>query len=532
MAAEAHSVGSDRFGVPKRHAHDDAVSGPSDPDRAGELGELESLRMRAVTLLSIAGWIVTVMLILLSFFGGFSVLLASLISAGLNVMPTLCMMARRSDAGVRLIVAVMASIQPSLFLLGLDASGYSSDTHLAFFFALAALSVLCDLRAVWLAAGIMIAHHLLTGGANGLSEPGSLQTGIIQSLRTVLVAGLACGIIVTFKRVLERLELAKADGASRAETMRKQAKQLERALTRAEQEKHHREQVEIEQAAIRKADLNRIAQDFEASISVVTQAISHAAELLAQTTRSLNTIAHDTGQGADEVSQSAQEASEAARVVAQGVAELSFSIAGIAVNVSQQNDLAARATRRSVSGGEAVGDLSEHSETIGEATRVIVRIAERTNLLSLNAAIEAASAGPAGRGFTTVAQEVKALAKQASEAATEIDAFLKGVRSGTQEAERSFAAIDSVISELATTATSIRWDVENQSKSADTIEDYARNAADEVGAMATRSKALASAASSTQKLSAQLDIATSTMQSHVRELEASTNQFVTKLKAG
>ena len=528
MAAEAHIAETDTFGSPQRYVQNGDVLRDAEED----LDELSSLRIRGIKMLAIVGWLVTGVLLLLSIRGGSIVLLAGLISAALNSFPTLCIVTNRLGAGVRLIVAVMCGIQPSLLLFALAATGHSSDTYLAFFVALAALSVLCDLRAIWLAAAVIVAYHLLTIGVVGADDPGSLKAAFSQSVRTVAVAGLASWIIVTFKRVLERLEAAKADNAKRAETMRKQAKQLERALDRAEREQHHREQVEIEQAKIRKADQERIAQEFEASISVVIQAISHAANTLAQTSRSLNTIAHDTGQNADVVSQSAQEASKAARVVAQGVAELSFSIAGIAGNVSQQNDLADQATCRSVSGGEAVGGLSQHSQTIGEATRAIVRIAERTNLLSLNAAIEAASAGPAGRGFTTVAQEVKALARQASEAATEIDSFLKGVRSGTLEAERSFAAIDSVISELATTATSIRWDVENQSKSADTIENFARNAADDIGAMATRSKQLASTASSTQKLSAQLDHVTETMLHHVRELENSTSQFVANLKAG
>jgi methyl-accepting chemotaxis protein len=181
------------------------------------------------------------------------------------------------------------------------------------------------------------------------------------------------------------------------------------------------------------------------------------------------------------------------------------SIASIAVNVSQQDELAARAKRRSSSGGEAVGNLARHSGTIGEATRAIAFIAARTNLLSLNAAIEAASAGPAGRGFTFVAQEVKALAMQAGEAATEIDEFLSGVRSGTVEAERSFIAIDAAIAKLNKAAKVNRYDVEDQRKSAGTIEAYARGAAGEVGDMATRAQSLADSAANAEQLSVEIE---------------------------
>ena len=243
-------------------------------------------------------------------------------------------------------------------------------------------------------------------------------------------------------------------------------------------------------------------------------------------------LERQAGQGAAEVSQGAATAANAANTVARGVAELSASIAEIAADAGQQSDLASKATERSVSGGEAMGGLSKHSETIGQATRAIVRIAERTNLLSLNAAIEAASAGPAGRGFTIVAQAVKALAMQASEAATEIDAFLKGVRQGTNDAERSFEAIDSVITSLAQTATGIRWEVESQRKSADTIENYARSAAEDVGAMAARSESLAGTAAAAEKLANELDQAAVAMLQDVRDLEKSTTRFVDDLKAG
>ena len=177
-----------------------------------------------------------------------------------------------------------------------------------------------------------------------------------------------------------------------------------------------------------------------------------------------------------------------------------------------------------------MGSLAKRSDTIGEATSAIVRIAERTNLLSLNAAIEAARAGAAGRGFTVVAQEVKALANQAGEAATQINDLLNGVRSGTHEAELSFGAIDSVVEELDRAATAIRCDVEMQRKSADTIEDFARRAAGEVQDMADQSKSLAETADNAKALSRKLGEASAELLANVRTLETSTDEFVSHLR--
>jgi len=368
--------------------------------------------------------------------------------------------------------------------------------------------------------------------AADLSRPTFLLGTTMELVGIAFVTVVSTGICSAVVRLLHSLEASRNESAQRSAMFEDQAVKLERASERLEIERREREKAQERQSADRQAELQGFASEFEASISVVTQSISETAALLEGTTRALSVIAHDTGQGAATVSEGASAASHAARMVAQGVAELSSSIAEIAADVGQQNALAQKATKRSNSGGDAVSGLAKHSDTIGEATRAIVRIAERTNLLSLNAAIEAASAGPAGLGFTIVAQEVKALAMQASEAATEIDTFLKGVRSGTQEAERSFEAIDNAIGSLADTSTAIRWEVESQRKSADTIEDYARSAAEDVSAMAVRSDTLVGTASAAETLAHQLDDAATKMLKNVHDLEQSTAQFVSNLKAG
>ncbi|MEM7690451.1 MAG: methyl-accepting chemotaxis protein [Pseudomonadota bacterium] len=394
---------------------------------------------------------------------------------------------------------------------------------------------LYDRRCAILGSGLCLLSFLVLkfiDGAGDLARPLFWIGTSMEVVGMLFVGFMSISICTRIDRFLHSLEASRDENARRNSMLEDQADKLESARERVEFERAEREKVETEQRAQRQAQLQRFANDFEESISVVTASISQTAELLERMTRTLSLIAHDTGQGATEVSEGAAAASHAANTVAQGIAELSASISAIASDVGQQNDLASQATSTSTTGGEAVGGLSTHSDTIGEATRAIVRIAERTNLLSLNAAIEAASAGPAGRGFTIVAQEVKALARQASEAATQIDSFLKGVRSGTLEAERSFAAIDSVIGSLAQTATAIRWEVESQRKSADAIEGYARSAAEDMGAMASRTERLASTAASAEKLSNQLDDAAATMLKNARDLEQTTAQFMSNLRSG
>jgi twitching motility protein PilJ len=78
--------------------------------------------------------------------------------------------------------------------------------------------------------------------------------------------------------------------------------------------------------------------------------------------------------------------------------------------------------------------LGESSQEIGEIVELISDITEQTNVLALNAAIQAASAGEAGRGFTVVAEEVQRLAERSAEATKQIGAIVKTIQTDTQDA--------------------------------------------------------------------------------------------------
>ena len=100
-----------------------------------------------------------------------------------------------------------------------------------------------------------------------------------------------------------------------------------------------------------------------------------------------------------------------------------------------------RATEIAQNADQLVGQLSSGASRIGDVVKLIRAIAEQTNLLALNATIEAARAGEAGRGFAVVASEVKTLASQTAKATEEIATQIGAIQGSTAQAVEAIRQI-------------------------------------------------------------------------------------------
>ncbi|WP_425338584.1 methyl-accepting chemotaxis protein [Pseudomonas batumici] len=171
----------------------------------------------------------------------------------------------------------------------------------------------------------------------------------------------------------------------------------------------------------------------------VTQIASAAEELSAvteQTSTGVNsqkietdqvaTAMHEMTATVQEVARNAEQASQAA-AAADGEAREGDKVVGEAI--AQIERLATEVVRST----EAMTVLQQESDKIGTVMDVIKAVAEQTNLLALNAAIEAARAGEAGRGFAVVADEVRGLAQRTQKSTEEIEGLVAGLQNGTQQ---------------------------------------------------------------------------------------------------
>jgi len=299
----------------------------------------------------------------------------------------------------------------------------------------------------------------------------------------------------------------------------------ERARLMSENEK------EQEARAARQKRVDALISGFRDTIQGVLQTVETNTGQMETTAKSLSSIATQTTAQASGVAAASEEASANVQAVTAASEEMTASIGEISRQITQTKDVVTKASEATTQTDARIAGLADAAQKIGEVLSLIQDIAEQTNLLALNATIEAARAGEAGKGFAVVASEVKELATQTAKATEAISEQITGIQTETNSSVEAIRGIAQTMDEVSAATEAIAAAVEEQGTSTAEISNNVQQAAAGSNEVAENITGVSQAADESQTSAEQVLSASRDVASNAENLRHVVDDFLKEVAA-
>jgi NO-binding membrane sensor protein with MHYT domain/methyl-accepting chemotaxis protein len=281
----------------------------------------------------------------------------------------------------------------------------------------------------------------------------------------------------------------------------------------------------------RRATVESAIQSFRESVKIALKTVSESAAAMKSTASELSSSSNETARHSAEAITDSHAASESVAIAASATEEMSKSILEIDQQLSQAANLVGDAVIEADTTNKEIGVLADAAQKIGDVIKLIQGIAQQTNLLALNATIEAARAGQAGRGFSVVASEVKALSVQTAKATEEIAGQIQAVQNSSRSAVDAIQRITKRMKNINEHTASIAASVGQQSAVTNEISQHVTSAAQGAKVVTAVLDQVADAVTKTGNSAGTVFAASQSVQDAARALEARIEDFLKKVAA-
>jgi methyl-accepting chemotaxis protein len=218
----------------------------------------------------------------------------------------------------------------------------------------------------------------------------------------------------------------------------------------------------LDEQEARRAKIEEAIAWFHASVEGVLKTVADSVTAMQSTATLLAATSRETAAQTVGAVQTSNKAFGGAEIAATAADELSKSIGEINRQLTRASEVVVAAATEAQSTNQEIAGLAQAARKIDDVVKLIQSVAGQTNLLALNATIEAARAGAAGKGFSVVASEVKALAVQTAKATDDIASQIAAVQASTRSAVGAIGSVAGKMQEIRQFTGAIATSVEQQ----------------------------------------------------------------------